>query len=452
MNTEREPAPLRVTVMGLGYVGLTTAVGCAALGHEVTGVDVDCRRLDTIRSGRTPMHEPALQVALTEHLDALTFTSSLATALERRPHIVMIAVQTPGESSTQFVEQAARELAACLCGDDPATEVPAVVLRSTAPLGTARRVAAVIQDACGRPLPVASNPEFLVEGRAFEEFLHPDRIVIGVEDAATGHLLRRLYAGVSAPLVITDIATAELAKYAANAYLATQISFINEMADLAAAAGADAGTVSRVVKMDRRVGEKAYLDPGIGFGGSCLPKDLRTLTRTAEELGVDMRLARAVTAVNDERAARAIERLRDAVGDLAGRRVAVWGLAFKGGTNDVRDSPAIRIVQGLLDAGASVRAYDPLAEPAAEPLVGAEVLCDDLYEPVAGADALMVLTDCREFAAADLARVRELMAGDTIVDGRGVVPGADARATGFTYIGIGKTNAARTAETRETPS
>ena len=236
---------------------------------------------------------------------------------------------------------------------------------------------------------MASNPEFLVEGRAYEAFLHPDRIVVGAQDDTTADLMRRLYAPIDAPLVITDIVTAELAKYAANAFLATQISFINEMADLAEAAGADVAAVSNIIKMDRRVGERAYLNPGIGYGGSCLPKDLRALTRTADDLGVEMRLARAVNDVNEARAERVVEKLRSAIGGLDGRRIAVWGLAFKGGTNDVRESPAIAVVRQLIGEGAVIRAFDPLAEPAAAPLVGREVLCATLYEPLDDAEALV---------------------------------------------------------------
>jgi UDPglucose 6-dehydrogenase len=266
--------------------------------------------------------------------------------------------------------------------------------------------------------------------------MRPDRIVVGVEDDETSRLMRRMYAGIDAPLIVTDIATAELAKYAANAYLATQISFINEMADLAEAAGATIADVSRIIKMDKRVGERAYLNAGLGFGGSCLPKDLRALTRSAEELGVPMRVAPAVIAVNEERAERAVAQLTDVTGDLEGKKVAVWGLAFKGGTNDVRESPAIAVVHRLQSIGAVVRAYDPLAEPNALPLVGADVLCDVLYDPLEDADALMVLTDCREFACADFSLMRERMRGTTIVDGRGVLRGIDARAAGFTYIGV----------------
>jgi UDPglucose 6-dehydrogenase len=343
----------------------------------------------------------------------------------------MIAVQTPGEFGTAFVEEAARETGRRLRSETT------VVLRSTAPLGTTRRAAEIIAGQRGKTVRAASNPEFLVEGKAYEAFMQPDRIVVGVEDEDTADLMRRLYAAIDAPLIITDVATAELAKYAANAYLATQISFINEIADIAAAAGADINDVSRIIKMDSRVGDRAYLNAGIGFGGSCLPKDLRTLTRSAENLGVEVPVARAVNEVNERRADRAVEQLQSAIGDIEGTKIAVWGLAFKGGTNDVRESPAINVVRRLLSLGAAVRAYDPLAEPNAAPLVGAAILCDGLCEPLADADALMVLTDCKEFATADLAVVREQMRGRVIVDGRGVIAGEAARAAGFTYLGVG---------------
>jgi UDPglucose 6-dehydrogenase len=430
MNEPSTPQ-VRVTVVGLGYVGLTTAVGLAALGHEVTGVDVDRDRLATIAAGRVPMHEPGLQDALDGLRDRIIFTTALDEALASRPEVVMIAVQTPDEFGTAFVEEAAREIGRRLRGD------ATIVVRSTAPLGTSRRVGEIIARERGSSVRVASNPEFLVEGKAFEAFMRPDRIVVGVEDPETEALMFRLYASVDAPLIVTDIASAELSKYAANAYLATQISFINEMADLAAAAGADIATVSQVIKLDKRVGERAYLNAGIGFGGSCLPKDLRTLKRSAEELGVDMQVARAVNAVNEARAERVTEQLKEALGDLTDKRIAAWGLAFKGGTNDVRESPAINVVRRLQEQGASVRAYDPLAEPNAGPLIGEETLCDTLYDPLDDADALVVLTDCREFGEADLAVVRERMRGAIVIDGRGVISGEAAQAAGFTYIGVG---------------
>ncbi len=431
MTPQTSPEPLRITVIGLGYVGLTTAIGLTTLGHHVTGVDVDRDRVATLEAGLVPMHEPGLQEALTAHKDAITVTTALDEALETRPQIVMIAVQTPGETGTAFVEEAARETARRLHAE------ATFVLRSTAPLGTTLRIAEIVAKERGGSIHVVSNPEFLVEGKAYEAFMHPDRIVVGVEDDETAALMRRLYAAIDAPLIITDIATAELAKYAANAYLSTQVSFINEMADLAAAAGADINSVSRIIKLDKRVGDRAYLNAGIGYGGSCLPKDLRALTRTAEALGVEMHVAKAVEAVNEQRADRVVEQLREAVGDIDGRNIAVWGLAFKGGTNDVRESPAINVVRRLMALGAKVRAYDPLAEPNAAPLIGAAVLCDEIYDPLGEAAALMVLTDCKEFGEADLAVVRERMSGTTIIDGRGVVSGDAARASGFTYIGIG---------------
>lgn len=431
MSTPEQAPPVRVTVIGLGYVGLTTAVGLATLGHEVTGVDVDRDRVAAIDAGVVPIHEPGLQAALERYGASITFTTALDEALVSRPEIVMIAVQTPSELGTAFVEEAARETGRRLRANTT------VIVRSTAPLGTTRRVADIIAAEHGSPVRAASNPEFLVEGKAYEAFMRPDRIVVGVDDEETATLMRRLYAGIEAPLIITDVATAELAKYAANAYLATQISFINEMADIAAAAGADINDVSRIIKMDSRVGDRAYLNAGIGFGGSCLPKDLRTLTRSAEQLGVEVSVARAVNEVNERRADRVVEQLQSATGDVAGKKIAVWGLAFKGGTNDVRESPAISVVRRLLSLGATVRAYDPLAEPNAAPLVGADILCDGLYEPLDDADALMVLTDCKEFACADLAIVREHMRGNIIVDGRGVIDGEKARAAGFTYLGVG---------------
>jgi UDPglucose 6-dehydrogenase len=431
----RRDHQLCITVVGLGYVGLTTAVGLASLGHDVSGVEVDAARLASLRAGRVPIHEPGLQAALEAQHTRLTFTDNLRAALERRPHAVMIAVPTPAECGGALVERTAADVARALVAD------ATIVIRSTAPLGTARRVARIIADATVRPLPVVVNPEFLVEGRAYEAFMAPDRIVIGIVGESggdAGSLMRRLYGGIDAPVVETDAETAELAKLAANAFLATQVSFINEVADIAAASGADIDAVSRILKLDRRVGPGAYLRAGAGFGGACLPKDLRALIDGAEQLGVDARVARAVADVNDARAERTVETLHGALGGLAGRRVGVWGLAFKGGTDDVRESPAVAVVRRLLAEGADVRAYDPLAEPNAAPLVGGAVLCDGLYTPAEDAEALVVLTECAEFAHADFEMLRARMRGRVVVDGRGIMPAEMARAAGFDYRTIGE--------------
>jgi UDPglucose 6-dehydrogenase len=424
----------RVAVVGLGYVGLTTAVGFRTLGCDVTGVDIDCRRLELVRSGVVPMHEPALQDALRRVGGEMRFTGDIAEALAERPDVVVIAVQTPapsgGASDTTWVEDAARAVGQHL--RSPAI----VVLRSTAPAGTTRRVADIIAREFGESVPVASNPEFFVEGRAFEAFVSPERIVIGADDDATAQTLAEIYAPLGAPIIITDVATAELAKYAANAFLATQISFINEIADLAGACGADVEAISQILKLDRRIGERAYLSAGLGFGGSCLPKDVRTLAHMGAERGVPMRLAEAVAQINDDRAERLIARLSDAAGGLEGKRIAVWGLAFKGGSDDVRESPAINVVRRLVELGAHVRAYDPLAEWAAAPHVGAATLCDGIYGPLTDAEALLVVTDCREFASPDFGAMRAAMRVPLIVDGRNVVDASAARAAGFIYLGV----------------
>jgi UDPglucose 6-dehydrogenase len=430
---KHSPQP-RVAVIGLGYVGLTTAVGLKTLGCDVIGVDTDCHRLELVRAGTTPMHEPALQEALRRVGSEMRFTSDITEALAAEPDVIMIAVQTPappnGPSDTSFVEAAARDIGRNL-------RAPAiVVVRSTAPAGTAARVGAIVAEEFGRMVPVASNPEFLVEGRAFEAFVTPERIVIGVDDSETGRTLAEMYASLNARTIVTDVATAELSKYAANAFLSTQISFINEIADLAEVCGADVETIGQILKLDKRIGERAYLSAGLGFGGSCLPKDLRTLAHMGAERGVPMRLADAVSAINDDRAERLIARLSEAVGGLQGKRIAVWGLAYKNGTDDVRESPAINVVRQLVSMGADVRAYDPLAEPAAAVLVGTGILCDTLYDPLADAEALLVVTDCREFSTPDFSVMHSRMRVPLIVDGRNVVDASSARTAGFIYLGV----------------
>lgn len=435
----------RVAVVGLGYAGLTTAVGLKTLGCDVIGIDIDARRLEMIRAGIVPMHEPALQDALQRVGAGMRFTGDIAQALAEEPDIIMIAVQTPappdGPSDTTVLEAAARDVGRHL-------RAPAIiVMRSTAPAGTTRRISDIVAEEFGRIVPVAAHPEFLVEGRAFEAFVSPERIVIGVDDAETGRTLAGMYMPLNSRIIVTDIATAELSKYAANAFLSTQISFINEIDDLAEACGADTDTIGQILKLDKRIGERAYLSAGLGFGGSCLPKDLRTLAHMGAERGVAMRLAEAVSQINEDRATRLIAKLSEAVGGLDGKRIAVWGLAFKGGSDDVRESPAINVVRTLVGLGADVRAYDPLAEATAAPLVGEGVLCDTLYDPLTDAEALLVVTDCDEFASPDFGVMRGRMRVPLIVDGRNAVDASAARAEGFIYLGVsGRAEAANGAQ------
>jgi UDPglucose 6-dehydrogenase len=427
--------PHSIAVVGMGYVGLTTAVGLAALGHRVAGVDLDRARIAHLKRGELPIHEPGLQAALTANHLSISFITDLREALAARPGIVMIAVQTPaaadGPCDISFVEKAAAEIGQALVA--PAL----IVMRSTVPVGTTRHAGAIASAEFGAQLAVASHPEFLVEGRAYEAFMQPDRIVVGADTPGDAEKVSGLYAALDAPVVRTDIATAELSKYAANAYLATQISFINEIADIAEAAGADVRTISRVLRMDRRIGDGAYLDAGVGYGGSCLPKDLRTLEDNATRLGLDPKLTRAVADVNDDRLRFAVDKLREALGGLAGRRVAVWGLAFKHGTDDIRDSQAIKVVRALAGQGAEVRAYDPLVREA-PPLEGIARIDDDPYDAAQGAEAVVVLTPGSAFLALDLERVRGVMSAPLLIDACNVFDPARARGAGFTYLATGQ--------------
>jgi UDPglucose 6-dehydrogenase len=419
----------------MGYVGLTTAVGLAALGHRVAGVDLDRARIARLKRGELPVHEPGLQAALTANHLSIEFITDLREALAARPSVVMIAVQTPaasdGPCDTSFVERAAAEIGRALIA--PAT----IVMRSTVPVGTTRRAGDIASAEFGAPLAVASNPEFLVEGRAYEAFMQPDRILVGADADSAAGAVTALYSGLGAPVVVTDIATAELGKYAANAYLATQISFINEIADIAEATGADVRTISRVLRLDRRIGDRAYLDAGVGYGGSCLPKDLRTLEDSAVQLGLDPKLTRAVADVNDDRLGVAIEKLRHALGGLAGRRIAVWGLAYKHGTDDIRDSQAVKVARAFAGHGAEIRAYDQLVREA-PPLEGHAVIESDPYQAAAGAEALVVLTPDSAFSALDLARVRAVMRAPLIIDACNVFDPARVRDAGFTYLATGR--------------
>jgi UDPglucose 6-dehydrogenase len=430
----RTQATHNVAVVGMGYVGLTTAVGLAALGHRVAGVDLDRARIAQLKRGDLPIHEPGLQSALTANHLSIEFITDLHEALAARPSIVMIAVQTPaaadGPCDTSFIERAAGEIGRALVA--PAL----IVMRSTVPVGTTRRAGAIAAAEFGAPLAVASNPEFLVEGRAYEAFMQPDRIVVGADTPETAAAVTALYSGLDAPVIVTDVATAELSKYAANAYLATQISFINEIADIAEATGADVRTISRALRMDRRIGDGAYLDAGIGYGGSCLPKDLRTLEDSAVKLGLDPKLTRAVADVNDDRLAVAVDKLRETLGGLAGRRIAVLGLAFKNGTDDIRDSQAVKVVRALAGHGAVIRAYDPLVREA-PPLEGHARVEDDPYAAAEGAEALLVLTPGKAFVALDLARLRSVMRAPLLIDACNVFDPARAREAGFTYLATG---------------
>ena len=433
---------MRIAMIGTGYVGLVSGTCFADFGHHVTCVDKDEGKIASLLAGRMPIWEPGLEGLVKANVvrGRLAFTTDLGEALVGA-EAVFIAVGTPsrrgdGHADLSFVFAAVKELAALL------TTPLVIVTKSTVPVGTGDRIAAILAEE-GAPdgCSVASNPEFLREGAAIADFKHPDRILVGAEDAHAREVLAEIYRPLflnKAPLVFTSRRTAELTKYAANAFLAMKISFINEMADLCEAVGADVQELARGIGLDNRIGAK-FLHAGPGYGGSCFPKDTLALLRTAEEAGVEQRIIATVVSVNDDRKEAMAGRVRDALGGtLQGKRIGLLGLTFKPNTDDMRDAPSIPLVRGLLAGGASVTAYDPVGREQAEPLLG-DIAYADTAESVAdGADALVVVTEWDEFRGLDLDDLAKRMTGRVLVDLRNIYDRGDAARAGLTYHGIGR--------------
>jgi UDPglucose 6-dehydrogenase len=423
-------------VVGAGYVGLTTAVCLAHLGHQVTAVDVDEARVDQLRVGESPILEAGLPDLLVDGLRSgrLTFTTD-AVSVASRADFVFLCVPTPqgadGAADLRHVEEAAARIG-------PHLRVGTVVVtKSTVPVGSA----GVVVAALGRAdTAVVSNPEFLREGNAVHDWLHPDRVVIGSDDPAAAGRLAALYEPLDAPVIVTDSASAETIKYACNAFLAAKVSFVNAIANLCQVVGADSVDVIRGMSYDRRIGAD-HLAPGPGWGGSCFPKDTTALIRIAEEHGYNFALLKEVIAANERQFDLVTDQIAGAAGGrLDGVRVALWGLTFKAETDDLRDSPALAIAGRLRDRGAIIRAFDPtLPDPADRHLadLGCEV-CDDPYAACEGAHALAVLTEWPQFRDCDLAKVAALMRHPAIVDTRNLLDPAGVRAAGFVYQGMGR--------------
>jgi UDPglucose 6-dehydrogenase len=428
----------RVAVIGTGYVGLTTGACLAHLGHTVVCADIDAAKIELLQSGRIPIYEQGLEALVGDGLAArrLQFVVGAAQAVEdAQAEFVFLCVQTPqgpdGSTDLRYVEQASAEIG-------PALATGAVVItKSTVPVGSAR----VVERALARTdVAVVSNPEFLREGQAVHDCLHPDRIVIGSDDQAAAAKVAALYQGLNAPAMVTDPATAETIKYACNAFLATKVSFINAIANLCQAVGADVRDVVLGMGYDKRIGFE-FLKPGPGWGGSCFPKDSRALVRIAEDAGYDFELLKGVIAVNDLQFRLLADRIAELAGGTRGQRVvAVWGLTFKAGTDDLRNSPAISVVERLLADGATVKAYDPTvsrALPAHFGHLDIEV-CDDPYAACAGAAVLTVLTEWDEFRWLDFEKVAGVMAAPVILDARNLLDPISLRRRGFVYQGMGR--------------
>ena len=431
---------MRITVIGAGYVGLVVAAGLAENGNQVVGVDVDQRKVRALQRGKIPIYEPGLGELVKRNCaeKRLRFTVALAPAV-RSSDIVFIAVGTPaddeGAADVKQVLLVARDVARAMRG------YTVIVTKSTVPVGTAVRVRKVVRRETTHPFSVVSNPEFLKQGAAVEDFLKPDRVVIGAEDARGAALITELYAPLTrsgAPILITDCASAELSKYAANAMLATRISFMNEMANVCEQLGANVDHVRKAMATDSRIGP-AFLFPGVGYGGSCFPKDVKALLKSAKASGYRCEILEAVESVNQAQKRRLVPVIAAHLGSLKGKRIGVWGLAFKPRTDDMRDAPAVPIIEGLLAGGATVQAYDPQAMANAKKLFGSRVtLAESSYDATKGADALVIVTEWNEFREPDFVRIRRLMRSAAIFDGRNLFNPEQMRALGFTYTSIGR--------------
>ena len=434
---------LDVAVVGTGYVGLVTGVCLAHVGHKVTCVDIDADKVARMRRGEVPIYEPGLEPLFREVLEAGTveITTDLKAAVAAAD-IVFLALPTPqgadGAADLSAVLTVADQLGSMLNG------FTVIVTKSTVPVGTGDQVAKRIQATATGEFAVASNPEFLREGLAVEDCLHPDRIVIGTASAAARDLLHRLYAPMverETQFVDMDVRSAELTKYAANSFLAMKVSFINEVANLCELVGADVEAVRRGIGPDPRIGEK-FLQAGIGYGGSCFPKDVEALLHTSKAAGYDFRLLSSIVDVNQSQKIRLIQKLETYFADgLAGKRLAMWGLAFKPDTDDVRESPALHMIPLLLEKGATVVAYDPHARHTAESVLGHPeglVYAESALDAVRGADALCIVTEWDEFRTVDVKAVRDLLGQPVIFDGRNIFEPSDMAAAGFHYEPVGR--------------
>src|SRR5437588_202032 len=433
---------MRIAMIGTGYVGLVSGACFADFGHQVTCVDKDAGKIDALRRGEIPIFEPGLDALVAANVKAkrLDFTTELAGAVAEAD-AVFIAVGTPsrrgdGHADLSYVNGAAREIALAL------KKFTVVVTKSTVPVGTGDEVERLIREANpAAEIVVASNPEFLREGAAIRDFKFPDRIVIGTSDERARKVLADVYRPLSlnqAPLMFTDRRTAELIKYAANAFLATKITFINEIADLSEKVGADVQEVARGIGLDNRIGSK-FLHAGPGFGGSCFPKDTMALIKTGQDNETPLRIVETVVAVNDQRKRAMARKVANAIGgNLRGKTVAVLGLTFKPDTDDMREAPSIPLVTGLLDMGAKVRAHDPVGMAAARQEMPEIDYCDDPYACVRGADAMVVVTEWVQYRTLDLERLKSQMAQPVVIDLRNIYRPEEMAAFGFVYESVGR--------------
>ena len=433
---------MHITVVGTGYVGLVTGTCFAEFGVDVTCIDNDAGKIDMLSRGEIPIYEPGLEQMVMKNLreGRLHFTTDIRVGVEKSL-VIFIAVGTPsrddGSADLRYVDEVAESIGRHLNG------YKVVATKSTVPIGTGERVRKIIADLAGdKPFDVVSNPEFLREGSAIEDFMRPNRVVIGSDSEQAGAIMRDLYAPLyllETPIIVTNVASAEMIKYASNAFLATKISFINEVAEICERVGADVHHVARGMGLDRRIGPK-FLHPGPGYGGSCFPKDTRALVQIARDHGYSLQIVQSVLDVNAQRREAMLSKIRTFLPDVAGTTIAALGLSFKPNTDDIRESPALDIAVRLRDEGAVLRVFDPAAlEPSREVLGEERVLyAGDPYEAAEGADLLVIFTEWNQFRILDMKRIKETLASPRIVDCRNIYDPKVMKEAGFEYLGVGR--------------
>jgi UDPglucose 6-dehydrogenase len=431
---------MRLAVLGTGYVGLVAGAGFSDFGNEVVCVDIDADKVARLSRGELPIYEPGLEPLVLRNVEErrLSFSTEIAEAV-RGADVVIIAVGTPsahdGSADLSQVIAAAEAIGRAMTG------FTVVVTKSTVPVGTAQKIKDALARTTTQPFAVASNPEFLKEGDAVNDFMKPDRVIVGCDDPRGVDVLRHLYAPfvrTNDRMMFMDARSAELTKYASNAYLATRISFMNDVANLCERVGADVEMVRRGMGMDVRIGPK-FLFPGVGYGGSCFPKDVKAAMATARDHGAQLEILEAVHRVNERQKGVLADKIEKKLGVLTGKTIAIWGLAFKPGTDDVREAPALSVIEKLLAAGAKVHAHDPVAHESAHKVLGSRVVYfDNNYEAARGADALALLTEWHQFRRPNFKRLKELLSGPHLFDGRNVWDPEEVRALGFYYEGIGR--------------
>ena len=432
---------MNISIIGTGYVGLVTGTCFAETGNKVICMDVDARKVAQLKKGISPIYEPGLEPLLQRNLKAgrLSVTSSLQDAVGKSD-MIFLCLPTPpgadGSADLKYVMQVAEDIAKTSDG------FKVIVTKSTVPVGTADKIREIFSKHNRNEFVVASNPEFLKEGNAIQDFMFPDRVVVGVENEKAERLLRELYepfVRTGAPILVMETRSSELVKYAANAFLATKISFMNEIARLCENLGADVDKVRTAIGYDNRIGSK-FLFPGIGWGGSCFPKDVKALIKIGEEASVETAVVSAVDSVNEEQKKLMPQKIRTHFGeDLKGKRFALWGLSFKPKTDDMREAPAIVVIENLLQSGAEISAFDPVAMENAQKVFGKRIsYAKDEYAALKGADALVLVTEWQEFREPDFDRIKSIMKGRVIFDGRNIYNPDKVRAQGFEYFGIGR--------------